>query len=89
MQLNIAIESITLEFIEYEDDNIAPTCGYFLQEYINNTLEYVKLPSIFKEFALRFSNIGIYNAMQIFDFSQILVNTQEMVIFGENEIQLL
>ncbi|CAG8814274.1 4302_t:CDS:2 [Gigaspora margarita] len=54
MQLNIAIESILLEFIGYKDDNIALTFGYYLQEYINNTLEYNKLASIFKEFALAF-----------------------------------
>ncbi|CAG8608681.1 10494_t:CDS:2 [Dentiscutata heterogama] len=54
MQLNIAIESITLEFIGYEDDDIAPTCGYFLREYICDTIEYDELPSIFKEFALSF-----------------------------------
>ncbi|CAG8492003.1 18823_t:CDS:2, partial [Gigaspora rosea] len=59
MQLNVAIESIILEFIGYEDDDI------------------------------RFPDIGIYNAMRIFDFSQIPVNTREIVTFGENEIQLL
>ncbi|CAG8850925.1 12913_t:CDS:2, partial [Gigaspora margarita] len=79
------------------NDDIAPTCGYYLREYINDTLEFDELPSIFKEFALafiknlcqRFPNVGIYNAIQIFDFSQIPVNTREMVTFGENEIQVL
>ena len=30
-QLNVAIESITLEFVGNEEDNIAPTCGYYLR----------------------------------------------------------
>ncbi|CAG8507876.1 2858_t:CDS:2 [Gigaspora margarita] len=30
MQLNAAIESITLEFIGYEDNDIVPTCEYYL-----------------------------------------------------------
>ncbi|CAG8851783.1 5958_t:CDS:2, partial [Gigaspora margarita] len=93
----ITIKSITLEFIGYEDDDIAPTCEYYLREYINNTLEFDELPSIFKEFALafiknlcqRFPDVGIYNAMRIFDFSQIPVNTREIVTFKENEIQVL
>ncbi|CAG8809577.1 10215_t:CDS:2, partial [Gigaspora margarita] len=65
-------------------------------KYINDTLEYDKLPLIFKEFVLafiknlccRFPDIGIYNAIQIFDFSQIPVNTQEMVT-KVNRIELL
>ncbi|CAG8763530.1 15065_t:CDS:2, partial [Gigaspora rosea] len=69
-QLNVAIESITLEFTGYEDDDIAPTCGYFLREYI-------------------FPDVGIYNAMRIFDFSQIPISPREMVTFRENEIQPL
>src|SRR5260364_273135 len=97
MQLNVAIKSITLEFIGYEDDDIAPTCGYFLREYMYDTIEYDELPSIFKEFALsfiknlrrRFPDVGIYNTMRIFDFLQIPTSPREMVTFGKNEIQLL
>ncbi|CAG8781295.1 27075_t:CDS:2 [Gigaspora margarita] len=66
-------------------------------KYIYDTIEYDELHSIFKKFALlfiknlcrRFSDVGIYNAMRIFDFSQIPTSPREMVTFRENKIQLL
>ncbi len=55
------------------------------------------LPIAFKEFAialvnnlcLRFLNTGIYNAMKIFDFSQISTKSNEIAIYSEHKIKIL
>ncbi|CAG8614588.1 7591_t:CDS:2 [Funneliformis caledonium] len=38
---------------------------------------------------LRFLDTGIYNAMKIFDFSQIPTKSNEIAIYGKHEIKIL
>jgi hypothetical protein len=102
IQLNAAIDSITTEFIGNGDDPddidyVLPTYGNHLRTYMSDLIEPDVLPTAFKEFAialvnnlhLRFPDTGIYNAMKIFDFSQVPAKSNAMAIYGENEIKIL
>ena len=99
IQLNAAIDSITTEFIGSgkDIDYILPTYGNHLREYMSDHIESDVLPTAFKEFAtalvnnlrLRFPDTGIYNAIKIFDFSQISTKQNEMAIYSEYEIKIL
>ncbi|GES94885.1 zinc finger protein 862-like [Rhizophagus clarus] len=103
IQLNAAIDSITTEFIGNGDDPddidyILPTFGNHLRNYIFElNIEPDVLPIAFKEFAialvnnlcLRFPDTGIYNAMKIFDFTQVPIKSNAMALYGEHEIKIL
>ncbi|GES95219.1 zinc finger protein 862-like [Rhizophagus clarus] len=100
---NSSIDSITTEFIGNGDDPddidyILPTFGNHLRNYMFElNIEPDVLPIAFKEFAialvnnlyLRFPDTGIYNAMKIFDFSQVPTKSNAMVLYGEHEIKIL
>ncbi len=102
IQLNAVIDSITTEFIGSDDDPndidyILPTYRNHLREYMSNLIKSDILPIAFKEFVIalvnnlrfRFPDTGIYNAMKIFDFSQIPTKSNEIAIYGKHEIKIL